>query len=112
MPFYEYQCSNCGHLFEELQSITAQPLTKCPNCGEETLKRLISAGAGLIFKGSGFYLTDYKKQSPDTSAKKETNTDTKTETKTETKKESKTEIKTDVKKPAKTETKKASASDK
>lgn len=60
MPFYEYQCSNCGYDLEELQTMSAPPLVKCPNCGKDTLKRLIGTGAGLIFKGSGFYLTDYK----------------------------------------------------
>lgn len=60
MPFYEYQCSNCGHQLEELQTMSEPPLVKCPECGKDTLKRLIGAGAGLIFKGSGFYLTDYK----------------------------------------------------
>jgi putative FmdB family regulatory protein len=63
MPIYEYQCANCGHQLEELQSITEPPLEKCPKCGKNTLKRLIGAGAGLIFKGSGFYLTDYKRKS-------------------------------------------------
>ncbi len=63
MPIYEYQCSNCGHQLEELQSFSEPELTKCPNCGKESLKRLIGAGAGLIFKGSGFYLTDYKNKS-------------------------------------------------
>jgi putative FmdB family regulatory protein len=60
MPFYEYECSNCGHQLEELQSMNEKPLLKCPACGKNTLKRLIGTGAGLIFKGSGFYLTDYK----------------------------------------------------
>lgn len=60
MPTYDYKCGNCGHLFETMQSIKADPLTKCPECGKETLKRLIGTGGGLIFKGSGFYLTDYK----------------------------------------------------
>lgn len=63
MPIYEYQCSNCGHHLEELQSITELPLTRCPKCGKDTLKKLIGSGGGLIFKGSGFYLTDYKKKS-------------------------------------------------
>lgn len=63
MPFYEYQCSNCGHKLEELQKMSDAPLTKCPACGKDTLKRLIGTGGGLIFKGSGFYLTDYKKKS-------------------------------------------------
>ena len=60
MPFYEYQCSNCGHTLEELQKMSDAPLTKCPSCGKNTLKKLIGTGGGLIFKGSGFYLTDYK----------------------------------------------------
>src|SRR5437763_15783342 len=60
MPTYEYACSACGHHFEEFQSITAKALTKCPECGKRKVKRLISAGAGFIFKGSGFYITDYR----------------------------------------------------
>ena len=63
MPIYEYQCANCGHQLEELQSISEPPLLKCPKCGKDTLKKLIGSGGGLIFKGSGFYLTDYKKKS-------------------------------------------------
>ncbi len=62
MPTYEYRCSECGHEFEELQSITAKPLIKCPACGKPSLKRLVSGGGGMIFKGNGFYLTDYKKK--------------------------------------------------
>lgn len=60
MPTYEYACQKCGYQFEEFQAITADPLKECPECGGE-VKRLVSAGAGLIFKGSGFYITDYKK---------------------------------------------------
>jgi putative FmdB family regulatory protein len=63
MPTYEYQCSDCGHQFEEFQSITASPLRKCPECGKLRLKRLIGIGAGVIFKGSGFYETDYRSDS-------------------------------------------------
>jgi len=61
MPTYDYQCKHCRHRFEAFQSITARPLRKCPECGQNGLKRLISAGAGVIFKGSGFYVTDYGK---------------------------------------------------
>ncbi len=61
MPIYEYLCKNCGHHLEELQSISEPPLTKCPACSHNTLQRLIGAGSGIIFKGSGFYETDYKK---------------------------------------------------
>jgi putative FmdB family regulatory protein len=57
MPTYEYRCEN-GHLFEDFQSIVAEPVKICPQCGAP-VERLISAGSGLIFKGSGFYITDY-----------------------------------------------------
>src|SRR5262245_44092632 len=60
MPTYDYVCSGCGHRFEEFQSIAAEPLRKCPQCKKAKLERLIGAGAGVIFKGSGFYQTDYK----------------------------------------------------
>jgi len=61
MPTYDYECTrgDCGHRFEAFQSIKARPLRKCPACGNG-VKRLIGAGAGLIFKGSGFYITDYR----------------------------------------------------
>jgi putative FmdB family regulatory protein len=61
MPTYEYECVNCGYRFEKFQSITASALTKCPACKKNRLKRLIGKGAGIIFKGEGFYATDYKK---------------------------------------------------
>jgi len=60
MPTYEYECLSCKHKFEILQSITAKPKTKCPECGKK-LKKLISGSVGFIFKGAGFYATDYKK---------------------------------------------------
>ena len=59
MPTYEYVCNECGYAFEEFQSITAEPIKTCPRCGGE-VRKLISGGAGLMFKGSGFYITDYK----------------------------------------------------
>lgn len=62
MPTYEYECSSCGHNFEVSQNITAKPLKICPKCKGQ-VKRLISSGAGFIFKGSGFYSTDYRKKS-------------------------------------------------
>lgn len=63
MPTYDYKCEACQHQWEELQSIKAQPTKKCPNCGKSKAKRQIGGGAGLIFKGSGFYLTDYRSDS-------------------------------------------------
>lgn len=72
MPTYEYKCENCQHTFEAFQSIKDEPLKKCPNCGKNKLKKLISGGAGLIFKGSGFYLTDYKNKSSKTHSTKHT----------------------------------------
>lgn len=59
MPTYDYECKNCGYKFEMFQKMTDEPIKKCPNCGEN-VKRLIGAGAGPIFKGKGFYQTDYK----------------------------------------------------
>ncbi|MGB5288995.1 MAG: FmdB family zinc ribbon protein [Ignavibacteriaceae bacterium] len=62
MPTYDYKCSNCENTFEYFQSMTAETLTECPQCGGK-LKRIIGTGAGPIFKGSGFYQTDYKNNS-------------------------------------------------
>ncbi|MFA5092940.1 MAG: FmdB family zinc ribbon protein [Candidatus Omnitrophota bacterium] len=62
MPTYEYECLSCKHKFEILQSITEKPKTKCPQCGKK-VKKLISSTGGFIFKGTGFYATDYKKSS-------------------------------------------------
>jgi putative FmdB family regulatory protein len=63
MPTYDYRCQACEHAFEEFQSITAKSLRKCPKCGKAKLQRLIGIGAGVIFKGSGFYETDYRSES-------------------------------------------------
>lgn|SRR5690606_10424050 len=60
MPTYEYACENCGHQMEVFQSMNAERLVKCPACSKDGLKRLIGRGAALIFKGTGFYETDYK----------------------------------------------------
>jgi putative FmdB family regulatory protein len=62
MPTYEYVCAKCGHEMEAFQSMKDDPLKKCPACGKAGLKRKVGGGAGLIFKGSGFYITDYKKK--------------------------------------------------
>ena len=63
MPTYEYECDNCAHTFEHFQAMSDKVLRKCPSCGKQKLQRLIGAGAGIIFKGSGFYETDYKRKS-------------------------------------------------
>ncbi|MCX6992177.1 MAG: zinc ribbon domain-containing protein [Kiritimatiellaeota bacterium] len=60
MPTYEYECRDCHHQFELFQNITAKPITRCPKCKKNKLRRLIGKGAGIIFKGSGFYQTDYR----------------------------------------------------
>lgn len=61
MPTYEYLCEACRHEMEEFQSISAKPLKKCPECKKNKLKRLIGTGSGVIFKGSGFWETDYNR---------------------------------------------------
>src|SRR5690242_15869961 len=60
MPTYDYKCDACGNTWEQFQSITAAPVKRCPKCGKNKARRLIGTGAGLIFKGSGFYITDYR----------------------------------------------------
>jgi putative FmdB family regulatory protein len=69
MPTYEYKCQACGHHFEKFQSIMAPPIRKCPKCGKSQVKRLIGTGSGLIFKGGGFYTTDYRSESYKSDAK-------------------------------------------
>ena len=85
MPTYDYKCSACGHTFEMFQSITADPVKRCPQCGKAKAKRLIGTGAGLIFKGSGFYITDYRDAGYKEKAKAESGGETKTETKADAK---------------------------
>ena len=70
MPTYDYKCLECDVQFEKFQGITAPPLEECPECNGK-VKRLIGAGAGLIFKGSGFYITDYRSEGYKESAKKD-----------------------------------------
>jgi putative FmdB family regulatory protein len=62
MPTYEYECQSCEHEFEQFQSMKDDPLKDCPECGKKKLKRKVGGGAGLIFKGTGFYITDYRKK--------------------------------------------------
>ena len=71
MPTYEYHCDACEHNFDEFQSINDKPLKKCPKCGKPKLRRIFGAGAAIIFKGSGFYQTDYRSESYKSGAKAE-----------------------------------------
>ncbi len=71
MPTYEYECEDCKHSFDVLQSMTDKRLRKCPACGKMKLNRLIGSGAGMIFKGTGFYQTDYKNPKPAAANKNE-----------------------------------------
>ena len=71
MPIYEYVCKNCGYEFENFQSISSEPIKVCPKCGHESVQRKVSGGVGLIFKGSGFYQTDYARKSVSYSADNE-----------------------------------------
>jgi putative FmdB family regulatory protein len=103
MPTYEYKCDACGLEFERFQQMSAAPVKKCPRCGKRKVRKLISAGAGMIFKGSGFYITDYRDQGykdsakADTAAPAETKSDSKTDAKSDSKPEAKAESKTETK---------------
>lgn len=95
MPTYDYRCKACRHEFELFQSMTDSPRRKCPACGKSSLERLIGTGAALLFKGSGFYQTDYRSDSyrkaaesdgkPASGGDSKTSTDAKPEVKTEAK---------------------------
>jgi len=69
MPTYDYFCENCQYEFEAFQSMSADPIKVCPKCKKTSVMRRISGGAGLIFKGSGFYITDYARKNSSTSIK-------------------------------------------
>jgi len=93
MPTYEYECAACRHRFEEFQAMSDRPLKKCPSCGKRRLMRLIGTGAGIIFKGSGFYETDYKRKSPAGGKEGESGSKGGSESKAESKPETKPESK-------------------
>jgi len=71
MPTYEYECGACGHRFERFQSITADPIRVCPACKKRKVRRLLGTGGAVLFKGSGFYATDYRSASYKEAARKE-----------------------------------------
>jgi len=96
MPTYEYQCDGCGHQFDQLQSFKDDALKTCPKCKEERLRRLFGTGAAILFKGSGFYETDYRSESYKKAAKADQEAGKPAETKS-----------TDSAAPAKTETTKS-----
>ena len=99
MPTYDYRCTKCNFEFERFQRITEDPVKKCPECNGP-VKRLIGGGTGIIFKGSGFYVTDNKKSSITSTSVSNNNkkdNDSKTETKSETKADGKKDTKTAVK---------------
>lgn len=94
MPNYDYKCKNCSYEFEEFQKMSDSVLITCPQCKTNNLVRMIHGGAGLHFKGSGFYLTDYKKSGTSSGAPAESVKKVE-EKKTDTKSEVKTDVKTD-----------------
>jgi putative FmdB family regulatory protein len=69
MPTYDYECDACGHTFEEFQSMKEEPLKVCPQCKKKKLRRLFGTGAAILFKGSGFYQTDYRSDTYKAAAK-------------------------------------------
>ncbi len=100
MPTYDYLCDACGNKFELYQSITAPVKRKCTECGRSKLRRLIGTGAAIMFKGSGFYQTDYRSDSYKKQAaadKPPESSESKSDSKSETKSESKTEAKSETK---------------
>jgi len=114
MPTYDYRCDGCGHVFEALQPIKADPLKTCPSCNQDKLVRLLGSGSGIIFKGSGFYQTDYRSDSYKKAAEKdkpasESKSDSKSESKSESK--SSADSKSSSKSEGKSEKKKSSKKD-
>lgn len=122
MPTYDYICKNCKHELEMFQSMSDAPKKKCPKCGKNTLERQIGIGAAVMFKGSGFYETDYRSESykkaqaadaekaKPADAKSDTKSDSKPDTKPDAKPKAKPEPKAESKAPAKIESKSASKS--
>ena len=108
MPTYDYECDACGHEFEHFQSISEAVLKKCPKCGKLKLRRLFGTGAAVVFKGSGFYQTDYRSES----YKKGAEQDKKDKAPSESKGDSKSESKSDSKSESKPDSKSSSSESK
>jgi putative FmdB family regulatory protein len=107
MPTYDYQCDACGHRFDLFQSMLDKPIKKCPKCHRLKVRRLLGTGGGVIFKGSGFYQTDYRSESYKKAASADNGSDgKKSETKSESKSESKSETKSEPAKKAESKAKK------
>ena len=120
MPTYDYECKACGHVFETMHAMSAPALRKCPECGKLKLARLISGGAGVIFKGSGFYETDYKAKRGGDASKDEAKADAKKDASSESakpgmkageKSDGNSDAKSDGKRDSKPEGKSGSTSD-
>ncbi|MFO0985299.1 MAG: FmdB family zinc ribbon protein [Planctomycetota bacterium] len=107
MPTYDYQCDACEHRFDLFQSMLDKPVRKCPNCGRLKVRRLLGTGGGIIFKGSGFYQTDYRSESYKAAAKADGDGTTKADS--TAKPEAKPEPKADAKSESKTDTSKVKA---
>ena len=93
MPTYDYICTDCEHRFEVFQSMSEDPVKTCPKCSKKNVRRLIGWGTGLIFKGSGFYLTDYVKNKNDKNKKPKTLKDKKNNSKNKDSKKTKSKTK-------------------
>ena len=104
MPTYDYECDACHRKFELVQSIKADPLKKCPKCGKSKVRRLMGTGGGILFKGSGFYQTDYRSSGYQEKAKQDSAASAKPAAKSETPAKSETVTKTE--KPAPSSSKK------
>jgi len=112
MPIYDFSCTACGHEFELFQSITEPVQKKCPKCGKLKLRRLFGTGAAVVFKGSGFYQTDYRSDSYKKAAEKDKpSSESKSDSKSESKKESKSSESKPAKDSGKSEKKKSPKAD-